>query len=474
MRHCLLAATAATTAVAAFAVAAPPAAACTLSLLTLTCAAPDTFPQQSSALDNLSVIVEIGATVENTAANTPAFLLSGNSVQVSNDGTIRNPNTNNNNANNAIQGTGTGLSISNAGLIESGDRGIHITGGTGGFSLTNGGTITARRQAVRTDNALLLPGSFVWNSGTIESQNDRALQLRGNGTTVYNHGTMTGGDEVIEARDNFTLWNYGTIRVRDGVSDADGAQFASGWVHNYGLIEGSDDGLDMDEGWVTNWGTIRSRDLPGGAGNGIDIDAVFDNGVAADLRPAGQVVIGNYGLIEGPRAIGADPTATNYVAIYNHGTLRGTSGTAVEFAPGQFGWLGLYDAGTIEGDVRFAGGDDAIILGSLLPGAGITGVFDGGAGTDTVTFYYLLSDLISFKKVNDLVSLALRIEDGATFRASFRDFEFWLFSDTDALTTDALLERFADPAPAPVPLPAGLPMLLAALGGLTLLRRRRA
>jgi hypothetical protein len=470
MRHCLLA----SAAVAALVIAAPPAAACTLSALTLTCAAPGTFPQQSSALDNLTVVVEAGATVENTAANTPALRLSGNTTAVKNAGTIRNPNTNNNNANNAIQGTGTGLAVTNHGLIESGDRGIHITGGSGGFSLENHGTIRSRRQAVRTENALLLPGSRVENWGTIESQTDRAVQLRGRGSTVINHGTLIGGDEVIEARDDFLLTNTGTIRARDGAVDADGAQFASGRVFNFGLIEGTDDGLDMDEGEVFNaaTGVIRSRDLPTGEGNGIDIDEVFDNGVTADLRPSGPVTILNEGLIEGPRAIGSDPAATNSVTIRNSGTLRGTSGTAVALAPGQTGVLWLTQAGVIDGDVRFAGGDDTVHFSDLRPGAGIMGLFDGGAGTDTVHFEYLIGDVVSLTQVGDLIALALDIRADTLFAASFRNFEFWSFSDTDPLTTEALVARFAQPGP--VPLPAALPMLLAALGGIALLRRRRA
>lgn len=458
---------------AALSLAAAEAQACPVSALTLTCTG--TNPEQSSALSGLTVNVTAGASVTkaNAAPNAPALGLSGNNVTVNNAGQIINQRTNNNDANAGIQGTGSNLTVNNTGSISSGDRGIHITGGTGGFTLTNeaGATITARRQAVRTLNDLALPNSTVTNYGTISSTTDRAIQLRGNNAQVFNYGSLTAGDEVIEARENFFLHNYatGTIVADAAFLDSDGVQYASGQVINDGLIQGTDDGLDVDEGTIINnaTGIIRSRFS--GDGSGIDIDPLFEPSNAAGNRPSGDLTIMNEGLIEGPRAVGSDLAAMNSITVTNSGTLRGASGTAILFAAGQGDSTVLNKGnGIIDGAVVFGSGDDLFGLASLGADAEIDGVVDGGLGLDLVGLAYKLWNIREFTVDANEVRIALNIGTTDLFRATFRNFEDWSVGG-ERFSTAELQSAVA----AAVPLPAGLPLLAAGLGGLALLRRRR-
>lgn len=447
--------------------------ACTLNALVLTCDA--VHSEQSSAISGLTVNVTAGASVTKANVNppAPALGLSGNNVTVNNAGQIINQRTNNNDANAGIQGTGGNLTVNNSGAITSGDRGIHITGGTGGFTLNNevGATITSRRQAVRTLNDLELPNSTVTNRGTITSTADRAIQLRGPNAKVYNYGSLTAGDEVIEARQDFYLYNDATGTIVADLTvllDSDGVQYASGLVENYGLISGTDDGIDVDEGTIMNGatGTIRAR--ANGNGSGIDIDPLFDPSNVAGIRPSGDLRIVNAGLIEGPSAIGADGAAQNKITIENTGTLRGNTLNAIELAASQDDSSVMNSLnGKILGGVVFGGGDDVFGLAKLGAGAQVTGIVNGGAGEDLVELFYRLFNIASFEVEGDEVAIAFDIKSGGQFAARFTNFENWSLNGT-RYTTAELQE-----AVSAIPLPAGLPLLGAALGGLALLRRRR-
>jgi hypothetical protein len=437
----------------------------------LVCAAPGTYAPQSSALDDLLVIVQDGASVTKpaTGGNGSALTLSGDGVTVQNEGAIIGLRTNNNNDNNGIQGTGTDLTVENYGQIESGDRGIHITGGGGGFTLLNfeDATIESRRQAVRTLNELALPGSTVYNWGTIESTDDRAIQLRGPGAQVYNYGALRGGGEVVEAREDFTLENYGTIVADPASTDADGVQFASGRADNYGLIQGTDDGIDIDEGTVVNH--AGGQIIGGTNGSGIDIDALFEPSVGPS-RPAGDLFIVNHGTIGGQQAIGADEAATNRISITNTGILFSQSPNAILFGAMQGDSTVTLDrGGEIYGNVVFGGGDDLFRAGGLLTDAAlIDGFVDGGEGTDTVDLLgYALSSIAFATIRGDFVDLGLNV-DGGLFEASFINFEFWTVGNGQTYSTRDFVA-----AVAAIPLPAGAGLMLTALGGLAMLGAAR-
>ena len=99
--------------------------------------------------------------------------------------------------------------MTNTGTIRGGDRGIVLEDGADNFTLNNlsTGEILARRQAVRLDDDFALTGTTITNDGLIQSTDGRAIQSRGPGTTVVNTGTLRGGEEVVEAREDFTLEN---------------------------------------------------------------------------------------------------------------------------------------------------------------------------------------------------------------------------------------------------------------------------
>lgn len=433
---------------------------------TVTCAAPGSDPVALDQ-DNLAIDITATGSVTSTSRDTPPFALGGNDVSIDNSGTIANTDTRNNT--NAIAATGTGLTITNSGVISSGDRAIHaLSGFGGGLVVTNeaGGEITSRRQTIRTAGSA--PGSVVINFGTIASQDGRALQLRGQGTSVVNHGTITGGEEVIEARDDFSLINHGTIQLRDGVEDEDGVQFASGTVENFGLIQGSDDGIDVDEGLITNHATGRIIST-GPDGNGIDIDPVFDNSRDPE-RPAGTLTIVNAGYIEGPAAIGADPEAANRIEIRNSGTLNGRGGHAIALSPLQGDSLvSLSGASVLMGGIRFGAGDDVLEIGSLTSGLLFDGLADGGEGQNSLRLSdYGIDDLASFSVLDGIVSFGLTTLAGQVM-AQVTNFDRWEFGTGQVFATSDLADTFA-----PVPLPAGLPLLAGALAGLAALRRRKA
>lgn len=433
---------------------------------TIDCSAPNSDPV-SSAEDGVRVLVRTPASVVSDDEDISAIALSGNDTTVRNRGLIEQAD----DGGFAIFGDGDGLRVVNSGQIKSGDRGIVMEDGSD-LTVINraGATIDARRQAVRAQEDA--PGARVVNNGTITSTEGRALQLRSFGATVVNRGTLIGAEEVVEARGDFTLRNYGTIRLSDpSIADEDGVQFAGGRVRNWGLIEGSDDGIDVDEGRIVNHATgiIRSTAPDENSNSGIDVDEVYDDEVSPERAP-GPLTIVNRGLIEGPSAIGTDAASTSQIRVVNSGTLLGRGGTAIRLAEGQGdSRLRLFGDSQIFGDVRFGGGNDILRIGDLTSGLLGDGLFDGGAGTNRLVFSTLgLGDFLSFKITGDQVDLSF-LANGDTISGSFLNFIDWRVGGqryTAASLADALDLQ-------PVPLPAALPMLLAALGGFGLLRRRQ-
>lgn len=446
---------------------------------TLTCTATD-----SGIIDddrnNLSVTVESDAQI--VRAEGRPVQLGGSNQSVNNLGLIESGN------DDAIRGKGANLKVDNSGTIRGGDRGIRLQDNADNFTLINqeSGEILARRQAVRLDNGDALENAQVTNHGLIQSTDGRAIQSRGPGGTVINHGSLLGGEEVVEAREDFTIENHGTIGLKGlswdagsqtgtnagATDDEDGLQFASGSVDNHGVILGTDDGIDIDEGRVHNHDTgvivsTGSESNPMDGGSGIDVDGMFEPTVGDD-RAAGALTIVNEGYIEGVRAIGTDETSTSGITIENSGTLRGRSGTAIELADGQ-GDSSLLLNGNSEifGDVIFGGGDDTLTVDGLSSTSGplSDGIFDGGAGDNSVFFNdHVVSDLLSFEVIDDLIDLSFGSPDSNGISGQFRNFSTWIFSNEDSFTTAQLENRFMSASP--VPTPATLPLLALGLAGI--------
>lgn len=453
-----------TTTLVALTLAALPAhAACVDDGTTVTCTGPDNAAI-SDDTNGKSFVIEPGAAIG--PLNGRAMTLTGDDQTVLNDGLIKSDD------DEAIRVTGAGVKIDNAGTISAlDDRAIRLQADADNATIINraGATIESKDQTIRADNDDLLENLRVENHGTIDSTEGRAIQSRGPGTTVINYGNLFGGEEVVEARTDFTLENYGTIRLRDGVGDEDGVQFASGRVDNWGLIQGSDDGVDLDEGTVINHATGIIRVVPAGGepgGSGIDVDEVLQ-APGGDVAP-GAVFIENAGLIEAPKAIGVDEVRTAGVFVKNSGTLRGYDGVAIEFNPGmEATTLELFDHSMIFGSVLLTDGDDTVTISALTSGLFTDAFFDGRGGDDTVVFDgYDLSDITRFVVSGDSAKLTLATLSG-NVTGEFRNFEFWTVGGATLSTAELS-------AVAPVPLPASALLLGAGLVGLRALRRRAA
>ncbi|MCB2426488.1 hypothetical protein [Methylophaga pinxianii] len=428
--------------------------------------------------DNLSVTVQSGAEI--VRASGRPVQLEGSNQSLNNQGLIESGD------DDAIRGKGVNLTIDNSGTISGGDRGIRLQDDADNFTLINRetGVISAENQAVRLDNDFALENANITNYGLIESADGRAIQSRGPGTTVINHGTLRGGEEVIEAREDFTLENHGTIGL-NGLSwdadtktwtnagatdDEDGVQFASGEANNYGVIIGSDDGIDIDEGKVHNHATgaivsTGSLSDPLEGGNGIDVDSLYEPSVG-EVREAGPLTIINEGYIEGVHAIGTDGASTSQITIENSGTLVGRSGTAIQFAPNQ-GDSSLLLSGNSEiiGDVIFGAGDDMLVVDGLTSNMLSTGIFDGGRGENSVFFNdFSLADILSFDMTDALIYMSFGIAGDELFSGKFTNFSSWTFGTDGSFSTEALASQFMNPSA--VPLPAALPLFAFGLFGL--------
>jgi len=445
----------------------PASAACVDDGTTVTCTGPGNAAI-SDATDGKSFTIEPGAGIG--PLNGRALTLSGDDQSVLNEGLIESLD------DEAVRTTGARLTFENAGQIRAtDDRGIRLQAGADDATIVNRAraTILTEDQAIRADNGDLLENLRVENAGTITSTKGRAIQSRGPGTTVINTGDLFGGEEVIEARTDFTLENRGTIQIIDPtIADEDGVQFASGRVDNHGLIQGTDDGIDVDEGIINNHvgGVIQSLPAPGeDGGNGIDADDVLQT--PDGDAPAGLLTIDNAGLIEGAKAIGVDENRTAAIDVINSGTLRGTSGVAIDLAPLQEdSSLTLSGDSQIFGDVIFGSGDDLVTVGDVTSGPLINSAFDGGTGDNTVRFTDLMLASVTTAMFDGTkISLSLATENGL-ISGNFQNFGFWQFGDDEALSTAQLRDSL--PQATPVPLPTGLPLLVTALGGLAWLRRR--
>jgi hypothetical protein len=436
----------------------------------------------------VTITIGPGATL---ATATRPLVIDGAGVSVVNDGELRATSTANNNY--AIVANGNNLAVTNNGIISSGDRALELLGATSGLSFYNapGAEVLSRRQGLR---AVELKGNVtVENDGLIQSTTGRALQLRGPDTTVINRGTMRGGEEVVEGREQFTLVNYGLIAL-NGLSwnpasrtwtntgapnDEDGVQFASGRLDNHGVILSTDDGIDIDEGVIHNHMTgviiAAGPDTVRDSG-AVDVDARFEPGSGtANFRPAGLLTIINEGYMEGPRGIVTELSSTAPITIINTGTIVGRSGIAIDLGPDQGDTLiELSGAGRIVGDILFGnGGTSTLKLGPFDDGAGIfseVSARDGGSFDVVFGDGFTLEQILAYRFVADLFELDLQAGAG-TFRLNaVNPASFTLAGQTYGGAAFADLLRTSGIAPIPVPAAAWL--LVSGLGLLVSVRRR--
>jgi hypothetical protein len=400
---------------------------------------------QDSSLDDLTITVESGATVD--GAGTRGFQLN-DGVTITNNGTITST------GNRGIQAEDD-ATITNNGLISApSDRGIHVDDDA---VITNNGTITAGGDhAIQGDNNARVINS---RTGVITSTSDDGINVD-NDSYVENNGTINGADDGIQAGDDdtdphtatvinnglinadddgintaaegtiATVVNNGTIKAgAEGVNaNVDGAKVA-----NNGTIVSGDDGINVATGaTVINTGFIHVT----GPQDGIDIDqgTVFNSGVILaeggedgidfDIEGTGDSTVTNTGSITGNHAIYTDPADTKTEIVYNYGLLNGLSGVAVNL--GQ--------------------GDDTLVVGR---GSRIIGTVELGDGNDTFAVESPVAAYIRFDSTPETITLngnpAIVTADAIAI------FDPAIFGATDA----AAARLLADLTPA---LPDGGPM----------------
>lgn len=449
MRHLLFLTVSAT----ALAFGATAQAACVSAFPNVTCSGTTTggFTDPTSGL---IITVAPGATVENPGGD--GFRVRGDTISLTNNGTIEA-------SGDAIDSEGgtTGFTLVNTGTMTSGGRGLDARP-KANVAVTNSGTIAAGNDGIDTGN-----GATITNSGTITmtSADSKAIDV-GNGSTVTNSGTIESGFadvEGIETGNNSTITNSGIIRVTDDALNP-GERIT---VTNSGIIEatGTGDGIDIDSGTITNEATGQ---ILSANSSGIDYDASV---VAISTIDNSGLIRGAVG-VEVELGLGVDPANTvgQHVINRSGGTIQGTGGTALVLGAGMdmvhlfegSSLIGLTDLGDDDDLLRFSGT-------SFLTGS-FGSLFDGGPGTDTVQFDFSVSNITSILFSNDILTfsfLGLDALDGLRLTR----FETFVFAN-QSFDQTRLLEEFGVNA-TPIPLPAGVWLMLGALAGLAGLKRRR-
>lgn len=298
-----------------------------------------------------------------------------------------------------------------------------------GYELTNNATLTLTGQGTNTQALQLAGVGTVMLDATIATSTTPALQTTSavympgstytpNALVITSAGALSvarmantypGSAVSLGAADSFT--NTGTISVTDRQTYGSTAAVSYGAnVTNSGMIL-LDGGIGISSSTnVVNTGTIRQ--IAGGASaQGIVGVATLDNrgtisvgGVAVSVPYLGHIV--NSGSLEstGGVAITGSGAITNAAT----GTIRGTGGTAIQVSSStlvnqgavtgsvDLGYSPPYysgqptrsygssiyvaDGGTITGDLLFGDGTDLLLqTGDTL---GVSGIIDGGAGTN--------------------------------------------------------------------------------------------
>jgi len=454
----------------------------------VTCTATDVFDGpdaiETRFLDDgskdVTVDVLSGAVIDTTASGEDAIKLKDDNNTVNNAGTI-------NGGDEAIVG-GDGLTVRNDGTITAVDQGIvgenEDDEDADGVRVLNNGNIITEDRAINVGDGV---GLFVENNaGALIQAGDEGIQ-GGDGLTVENAGTISAVKKTIDANGEFVSITNGATGVirstaNEGIEAEDNAT-----IINRGLIQGFDDAVQVGEGaYIENYGTIENTqtqaDLDADPGleaqDSIDIDSgtIYNEGTirsttnsAIDYDPgAATSTILNRGLIAGTIAVNTDDGDTAGQEIFNAGTLVGTEGLALYLGQGQDKLVNLQGSEIVGGGDFGAAADELVFevdyfddsIGLFADGA----LFDGGEGEDTVSFLGLTSAAISgVSLVNGEVLLSLLGTGGeATLRLlSWENFQF----ADKTLNVDGLV--------AAVPLPAGLLLFGTALAGLGVASRRR-
>jgi uncharacterized protein with beta-barrel porin domain len=327
--------------------------------------------------------------------------------------------------------------INNAGIIRS--FGANTSGGANGtadgidagaitgvvVNNQNGGLISGARHGVTADADITVNNA---SGGVILGRNGSGVGSDGAGT-VINYGTITGtyagagnifnsngvaqvnGDgDGVDIDTAATIVNYGLIEGTGAggfdsggrANNGEGISIGGGSISNYGTISGASFGIVVNNDSVASRSGVAATTITNNAGasiigqNGYAIRLENKTGTAADndaIVNRGKI-IGN-GAIPDPNAVvlmQSGAVDTNSVGTLNGVAYTGTGsarfirgdGSAIQMGEGADLFTNY---GTVIGNtgraVNLEGGADTA---NIMSGSRITGLVDGGAGTDTLNY----------------------------------------------------------------------------------------
>lgn len=331
---------------------------------TVTCTGADTTGVTAlPGSTNVTVNIQQGATVQVTPGNAVTIR---DASRVSNNGAV----------------TGTGATPPhNAGINALGSGNTLTNAATG--TVTTTGTARHAMAATGANNTLVNDGAI---RTTSSDANAMVVSPTGaaesNDNVLTNNGTITtdsgNGDGLTVQRGNRNrLTNTGTINTAGGQASGFFVNGGSNILLNTGAVTTSGDAsaavfMQGDTNTFTNGGSIRTR--------GANAEAVFANTVSGTFRSTitnqagGSIVSDQFFAIRG---------LNGQETLDNAGIIRSETGTAIVMGSATDT---IINSGSIFGGngtaLRLDAGNDAL---TLQTGSSITGIADGGTGTDTLT-----------------------------------------------------------------------------------------
>ncbi|MBM7070009.1 VPLPA-CTERM sorting domain-containing protein [Actibacterium sp. 188UL27-1] len=324
---------------------------------------------------------------------------------------------------------------------------------------------------------------------------------------------VTGGTDGITVSNPFATTIFDT--TAGTITGETGAGIATGFYGEVQIttadVTGQTDGITVSGLTSSNSDVTSTLDttagtITGKTGDGITIDGfetseiditVSDvSGATTGIRIEGrgstyyfysnqfppQATIDVQGHVSGAVGIAISdfdgPTTIN-----SSGLIEGREGTALDLSDGAQHLTISKAAMALPCDARpgligasvFGGGDDMLSFvdgpggGNILYDGAFDGLFDGGAGIDTVNLSVSFDDLQGSNGSGSSIALSFLGALDQTATLYFLDFEFFTFADNPQVTY-ALDGRGGFVAP--IPLPASLLLFGSALGALAVANRK--